>query len=135
MKTSLHLLALASALILSGCATAEREAARKAKFNAEWEAKFTDRAVRIHSAPSGAMIDLNGDVVGVTPCNLELKRCYQGSWPLNGNVVQILRARWLDGTVQEQHFFTTATPPQQVAYLHPHAQNYMRQALPTLSQN
>jgi len=133
-KTTLLLLALA-ALILSGCATAEREAARKAKFNAEWEAKFTDRTVRIHSAPSGAMIDLNGDVVGVTPCTLELKRCYQGSWPLNGNVVQILRARWLDGTVQEQHFFTTATPPKQVAYLHPHAQHYMRQALPTLSQN
>jgi len=132
MKTSFHLLALA-ALILSGCATRSTidvEASKR-----EWEAKFTDRAVRIHSAPSGAMIDLNGDVVGVTPCNLELKRCYQGSWPLNGNVVQILRARWLDGTVQEQHFFTTATPPQQVAYLHPHAQNYMRQALPSLSQN
>ena len=125
---------LAGALLL-GCATAEREAARKAKFNAEWEAKFTDRTVRIHSAPSGAMIDLNGDVVGVTPCTLELKRCYRGSWPANGNYVQILRARWLDGTVQEQHFFTTATPPQQVAYPHPHAQNYMRQALPTLSQN
>jgi hypothetical protein len=133
MKTSLHLLALA-ALILSGCATPKStidvEASKR-----EWEAKFTDRTVTIHSAPSGAMIDLNGDVVGVTPCVLELKRCYQGSWPLNGNVVQILRARWLDGTVQEQHFFTTATPPQQVAYLHPHAQNYMRQALPTLSQN
>jgi len=133
MKTSLHLLALA-ALILSGCATPKStidvEASKR-----EWEAKFTDRTVTIHSAPSGAMIDLNGDVVGVTPCVLELKRCYQGSWPLNGNVVQILRARWLDGTVQEQRFFTTATPPQQVAYLHPHAQHYMRQALPTLSQN
>jgi hypothetical protein len=124
MKTSFHHLALA-ALILSGCATAEREAARKAKFNAEWEAKFSDRTVRIHSAPSGAMIDLNGDVVGVTPCVLELKRCYRDSWPANGNYVQILRARWLDGTVQEQHFHTIATPPQQVAYLHPHAQSLM----------
>jgi hypothetical protein len=37
--------------------------------------------------------------------------------------------------VQEQHFHTIATPPKQVAYLHPHAQHYMRQALPTLSQN
>jgi hypothetical protein len=132
-KTTIHLLALA-AMFLTACATPKStidpEAGKRA-----WEAKFTDRTVTIHSAPSGAMIDLNGDVVGVTPCVLELKRCYQGSWPLNGNVVQILRARWLDGTVQEQHFFTTATPPQQVAYLHPHAQHYMRQALPTLSQN
>lgn len=123
MKALLLLLALA--LLLSGCATAEHEAARKARLNAEWEAKFTDRVVTIHSAPSGAMIDLNGDVVGVTPCTLDLKRCYRGSWPANGLYVQILRARWLDGTVQEQHFFTVATPPKQVAYLHPHAQSLM----------
>jgi len=124
MKTSLHLLALASALFLTACAgpksTIDPEASKRA-----WEAKFTDRTVRIHSAPSGAMIDLNGDVVGVTPCVLELKRCYRDSWPANGLYVQILRARWLDGTVQEQHFHTIATPPKQVAYLHPHAQSLM----------
>ncbi len=123
MKALFLLLALA--LLLSGCATAEHEADRKARLNAEWEAKFTDRTVTIHSAPSGAMIDLNGDVVGVTPCVLELKRCYRDSWPANGLFVQVLRARWLDGTVQEQHFHTIATPPKQVAYLHPHAQTLM----------
>jgi hypothetical protein len=123
MKTSFHHLTLA-ALLLTGCATPKStidvEASKR-----EWEAKFSDRTVRIHSAPSGAMIDLNGDVVGVTPCVLELKRCYRDSWPANGNYVQILRARWLDGTVQEQHFHTIATPPKQVAYLHPHAQSLM----------
>ena len=133
-KTTILLIAFASALFLTGCATPKSTIDPEAS-KREWEAKFTDRTVTIHSAPSGAMIDLNGDVVGVTPCVLELKRCYRDSWPANGLYVQILRARWLDGTVQEQHFHTIATPPKQVAYLHPHAQHYMRQALPTLSQN
>jgi hypothetical protein len=132
-KPTILLIALA-ALFLTACATPKSTIDLEASKRA-WEAKFSDRTVRIHSAPSGAMIDLNGDVVGITPCTLQLKRCYQAGWPLNGNVVQILRARWLDGTVQEQHFFTTATPPKQVAYLHPYAQNYMRQTPPTLSQN
>ena len=120
MKKILIILSLA----MSACAT-PKSAIDVAASKRAWEAKFSDRTVTIHSAPSGAMIDLNGDVVGVTPCTLELKRCYQGSWPANGNIIQILRARWLDGTVQDQHFITTATPPKQVAYLHPHAQALM----------
>ena len=121
MKTSPLLLTLA--LLLSGCATPrstiDLEASKR-----EYEAKFSDRTVEIHTLPYGAMIDLNGDVVGITPCTLELKRCYQNGWPLNGNPVQILRARFWDGTAQEQHFFTTATPPKKVAFIHPHAHLY-----------
>jgi hypothetical protein len=113
---------LSLALLLSGCATKstiDLEASKR-----EYEAKFSDRTVEIHTLPYGAMVDLNGDVVGITPCTLELKRCYQGGWPLNGNPVQIIRARFWDGTAQEQHFFTTATPPQKVAFIHPHAHLY-----------
>jgi len=121
MKTAPLLLAFA--LLLSGCATPsstiDLEASKRA-----WEAKHSDRTVEIHTLPYGAMIDLNGDVIGITPCTLELKRCYQGGWPLNGNPVQIIRARFWDGTSQEQHFFTTTIPPKKVAFIHPHAHLY-----------
>jgi hypothetical protein len=131
MKTLFILCALA--LLLSGCATPrstiDLEASKRA-----WEAKHSDRTVEIHTLPYGAMIDLNGDVVGITPCTLELKRCYQGGWPLNGNPVQIIRARFWDGTAQEQHFFTTATPPKKVAFIHPHAHLYPNPKPLTLSQ-
>ena len=109
-------------LTLGGCATKstiDPEASKR-----EYEAKFSDRTVEIHTLPYGAMIDLNGDIVGITPCTLELKRCYQNGWPLNGNPVQILRARFWDGTSQEQHFFTTTIPPKKVAFIHPHAHLY-----------
>jgi hypothetical protein len=122
MKTFSILLSLA--LLLSGCATKstiDPEASKRAH-----EAQFSDRTVEIHTLPYGAMIDLNGDVVGVSPCTLELKRCHRDHWPVNGNVVQILRARFWDGSSQEQHFFTTTIPPKKVAFIHPHAQNYPR---------
>jgi hypothetical protein len=122
MKTFSILLSLA--LLLSGCATKstiDPEASKRA-----YEAQFSDRTVEIHTLPYGAMIDLNGDVVGVSPCTLELKRCHRDHWPVNGNVVQILRARFWDGSSQEQHFFTTTIPPKKVAFIHPHAQNYPR---------
>ena len=107
------------ALISSGCAT--RSTLDVAAIKKQIESNYSDRTVTIHSAPSGAMIDLNGDVIGITPCTLELKRCFRDSWPANGLYVQVLRARWLDGFTQEQHFHTVATPPKRVAYIHPHA--------------
>ena len=123
------------ALFTSGCATAEREAARKAKFDAEWAANFTDRKVTIHSAPSGAIVDLNGDVIGTTPFVYDLKRCYRGSWPANGHIIQVLRARWLDGMALLEPFPTTSTPPETVLFMHPHATQYMQSAAaPTISQ-
>jgi hypothetical protein len=122
-KPTILLIAFASALFFTGCATPKSTIDLEAS-KREYEAKFSDRTIEIHTLPYGAMIDLNGDVVGITPCTLELKRCYQNGWPLNGNPVQILRARFWDGSSQEQHFFTTATPPKKVAFIHPHAHLY-----------
>ena len=129
-KTSQPMRAFLCTMTLLLCACATRSTIDLEASKREWESKFSDRTVEIHTLPYGAMIDLNGDVVGITPCTLELKRCYQGSWPANGNVVQILRARFWDGTAQEQHFFTTATPPKKVAFIHPPAQHFSPQAKP-----
>jgi hypothetical protein len=111
-------------LILSGCAT--RSTLDVAAVKREIEASYTDRVVTIHSAPSGAVIDLNGDVIGTTPFVYDLKRCYRGSWPANGHIFQNLRARWLDGMTLVETFATTTTPPKTVLFMHPHATHYMQ---------
>jgi hypothetical protein len=113
------------ALLLTGCAgpksTIDVEASKR-----EWEANFTDRMVAIHSAPSGAIVDLNGDVIGTTPFVYDLKSCYRGSWPANGHIFQTLRARWLDGTALVETHPTTSTPPKTVLFMHPNARDYMQ---------
>ena len=121
----MKILAPILALFLSACAstksTFDIEALRR-----EEAANYSDLVVEIHSLPSGAMIDLNGDVVGITPCTLELKRCYKKSWPANGYLFQNLRVRFWDGSIQTQTFPTATDTPQKVAFIHPHAQNFPR---------
>lgn len=127
MKTILCLLSLC----LWGCAATSKidvEAIKR-----EQESHYSDRTISIHSLPDGALVDLNGDVVGTTPCTLELKRCYESNWPANGYPMQTLRARWFDGMVEFQNFLSNADAPAQVAFMHPNALA-LSQRQPTLHQ-
>jgi len=123
---------LAGALLL-GCASTPQKT--KANYEAEWAKNYTPTTVRIHSAPSGAVIDRNGDIVGTTPCDMVMPQCWRGGWPADGQVIQKIRARWLDGTTLYEFYPISSTPPKTMLFLHPNAVNYMRQAPPTLSQN
>jgi hypothetical protein len=110
------------ALLLTACAstsTLDLEAIKRQR-----DADYSDLVVEIHSLPSGAMIDLNGDVVGITPCKLELKRSFRGNWPSNGYDLQALRCRWADGHVEQHLFLTNSKAPKQVAFINPHRQYY-----------
>lgn len=107
-------------LALCGCASTKSSTDLEA-VKREQAALYSDRSVEIHSLPYGAMVDLNGDVVGITPCTLELKRSFKKAWPYNGYYYQTLRARFWDGSVQTQTFPTATDTPQKVAFIHPHA--------------
>ena len=132
MKIILCLLSLC----LCACETAaERGKKMRAEAEAAWAKNYTPATIKIHSAPDGAVIDHNGDVVGITPCELSLPKCYRGGWPLDGNIIQTLRARWIDGTVLTEYYPLQSTPPKTVLFLHPNAVNLMRQAPATISKN
>jgi len=116
-------------LFLGGCASKQMVGVAVP----EPDPNYSNRTLEIHTLPDGAMVDLNGDVAGISPCNLELKNCFQGNWPDNGYKVQILRARWLDGTVQVQRFLTTAKAPSKVAFIHPNASRLLNEQKPKLT--
>lgn len=113
MKTSILLIAL----LLTGCAS--RSTLDVSAIKAEQEARYSDRTIQVQTLPPGAIIDLNNNVVGVSPCTLTLKRCWDGAWPANSYNVQLLRARWTDGSYEEQKFLSTAPVPERVVFLHP----------------
>lgn len=127
MKLALLLLAL----LLAGCATKSTldiEAIRR-----EQEARYSTRTIQIQTLPPGAIIDRNNDIVGVSPCQLELPRCWDGKWPGAGYYYETLRARWTDGYAQEQTFVSNTTVPKNVVFLHPNPAKILPQA-PTLIQ-
>ena len=116
MKTVLCLLAL----LLGGCATGPSQleqdiAERKAKRQLE----YADHTIQVQTLPAGAIIDWNGDVAGVSPCQVTIKEAYKGEWPFNGYHNHVLRARWTDGTIQEQLFVARTPAPKHVIFLHP----------------
>jgi len=113
---------LIALLFLGGCASKQMVGVAVP----ELDTNYSNRTIEIHTLPDGAMVDLNGDVAGISPCNLELINCFQGNWPDNGYKVQILRARWLDGTVQTQRFLTSAKAPSKVAFIHPNAKHLLK---------
>lgn len=111
------------ALLLAGCASKQMVGVGAP----EPDPDYSNRIVEVHTLPDGAMIDLNGDVAGISPCHVELKNCYQGNWPSNGYKVQVLRARWLDGTLQTERFPTSAKAPSKVAFIHPNARHLLKE--------
>lgn len=116
MKTVLCLLAL----LLGGCATGPSQleqdiAERKAKRQLE----YADHTIQVQTLPAGAIIDWNGDVAGVSPCQVTIKEAYKGEWPFNGYHNHVLRARWTDGYGQEQFFIARTPAPKHVIFLHP----------------
>jgi hypothetical protein len=109
-------------LLLFGCASKQMVGVTAP----EPDPNYSHRTIEIYTLPDGAMIDLNGDVAGISPCNLELKDCFKGNWPSNGYKVQVIRARWLDGTVQTQRFLTDSKAPSKVAFIHPNAKHLLK---------
>ena len=108
MKTSPLLLALA--LFLSACATAKPKPEPVVK-----EASSPPHEIKIASQPSGAIIDLNGNFIGVSPVTLVIQPSkYRHSWPVNGLYYQVIRARWTNGASRIEAFDTTAPLPDNV---------------------
>lgn len=132
VKTLLCLLTLS----LCACQTAaQRGAQLRADAAAAWAANHSTRTISVHSVPSGAVVDLNGSHIGTTPFTHQLDKCYRGGWPLTGHVIQTLRARWLDGTVQHDFHPVGSRPPEKVLFMHPNALAYARQSPPKITQN
>jgi hypothetical protein len=126
------------ALLASGCAGIDAEtraAQRKAAFDAEWAKNFTPATISFHSAPSGAVVDWNGDVIGTTPFEYHIPDGWRGGWPANGHTTQILRARWLDGMMQHEFYPINGRIPKKVLFMHPRATDYLVHPAPRLSQN
>ena len=110
MKASLILTTAAIASTLSACATTKTKPEPVVK-----EASYAPHEIKIASQPSGAIIDLNGNFIGVSPVTLVLQpsKC-RHSWPVNGLYYQVIRARWTNGASRTEVFPTTAPLPDNV---------------------
>jgi hypothetical protein len=80
---------------------------------------YYDHLIQVQTMPPGAIIDLNNDVVGVSPCTILVKDSYKANWPSNGLTSQIINARWTDGSRSYQTFCTGSPIPKHVVFLHP----------------
>ena len=116
MKTFLILICLTLGACATGPSQLEQDIAeRKAKRQLE----YADHTIQVQTLPAGAIIDWNGDVAGVSPCQVTIKEAYKGEWPFNGYNNHVLRARWTDGYGQEQFFIARTPAPKHVIFLHP----------------
>lgn len=85
--------------------------------------------IHIHTAPPGAIVDWNGNVLGTTPIVISLTPNFSPyashySWPSNGARTQRFRARWPDGAFNTEFFDSNTPPPQQIAIISPSIGNY-----------
>lgn len=85
--------------------------------------------INIHTAPPGAIVDWNGNVLGTTPIVISLTPDFSPyashySWPSNGARTQRFRARWPDGAFNTEFFDSNTLPPQQIAIISPSIGNY-----------
>ena len=85
--------------------------------------------IQIQTAPSGAIVDWNGNVLGTTPIVISLTPDFSPyasyySWPSNGARTQRFRARWPDGALNTEFFDSNTPPPQQIAIISPSIGNY-----------
>lgn len=98
------------AATISGCATTKPKPEPVVK-----EASYPPHEIKIASHPAGAIIDLNGNFIGVSPVTLVLQPSkYRHSWPVNGLYIQVIRARWTNGASRIEAFDTTAPLPDNV---------------------
>ena len=101
---------LLRAATLSACATTKPKPEPVVK-----EASYPPHEIKIASNPAGAIIDLNGNFIGVSPVTLVLQPSkYRHSWPVNGLYYQVIRARWTNGASRTEVFPTTAPLPDNV---------------------
>jgi hypothetical protein len=116
------------AATLSACATAKTKPEPVVK-----EITNSDHRISVSTLPAGAIIDWNNDVAGVSPCNVVIKDAYKGHWPYDFYDIHTIRARWTDGTIQEQTFAARSTAPSRCVFIHPNtALHYPQQ--PSLTQ-
>lgn len=85
--------------------------------------------IHIHTAPAGAMVDWNGNVLGTAPIVISLTPDFSPyathySWPRNGERTQRFRARWPDGAINTEFFDSNTPPPQQIAIIYPSIGRY-----------
>jgi hypothetical protein len=105
-------------LLLTACATTlppEPEIKR---------AQPPPQEIHIHTAPPGAIVDWNGNVLGTTPIVISLTPylapyASHYRWPSNGARTQRFRARWPDGAINTELFDSDTPPPQRIAIISP----------------
>lgn len=109
---------LVLALLLTGCATtpAPEPTTRRAT--------LPPQEITIQTAPGGGLVDLNGEILGRAPVILTITPeagpyATHPRWPYNGHTLQILRARWPDGSTALELFKSETAPPHQVGIVSP----------------
>jgi hypothetical protein len=85
--------------------------------------------IHIHTAPAGAVVDWNGNVLGTAPIVISLVPYFTEyssyyKWPRNGVRTQRFRARWPDGAINTELFDSDTPPPQTIAIISPSIGNY-----------
>lgn len=110
-------------LFLSACTTTQKP---------EPEIKRAEpkpQEIQIQTAPPGALVDWNGNVIGMAPVTIELTPSFSQyashySWPSNGAHIQRFSARWPDGAMNTESFYSNTPPPQAIAIISPCVGNY-----------
>jgi len=71
-----------SALLLASCATAPKP---------EPPEPPKAKAMSVHSVPTGCLVELNGEFVGITPCDVMLRQGYDGGFAGSDLMVMIVK--------------------------------------------
>ncbi len=121
-----------SLALCTGCANTKKPSMLE-QFISERKANTGDHAIKVQSLPPGAIIDLNNDVVGTSPCFITIKDAYKAQWPGNGLTIQTINARWTDGSHSNQTFWTGSQIPKHIVFLHPNPSKILSEP-PTLTQ-
>jgi hypothetical protein len=111
------------ALLLSACAAPQKPEPEVKR------AQPKPQEIQIQTAPPGALVDWNGNVLGAAPITIELTPDFSQyashySWPSNGARTQGFRARWPDGAINTEFFESDTPPPQAIAIVSPSVGNY-----------
>jgi len=116
------------ALVFAGCATRPSQLEQEiAQRKAERKSNTADHLIQVQTMPPGAIIDLNNDVAGTSPCTILVKDSYKSQWPANGLTIQTINARWIDGNLSSQTFWTGSPIPKHIVFLHPNPNQILPQ--------